>query len=159
MKSHELSYKHKKILQILYIVFLSVLSLSFFLMPFGMYSEEQTPLLLYLAGICFWVGLIGVVVTAVTVHIKRTGSARLLKGRAAVKQMGIFSFFQNPFATVADCVMFLSIGGFVIFKCFTDLYVATFILCALFVFSFGMHCFLNGINYKFLNSKDKGEKE
>ena len=114
--------------------------------------------MLVLSGATFWIGLVGTIVMSVRIHMfgKREKAAEQKK--AQTKRIGLISFFQNREAMVADVAMFASILGLVITAAATNNLYWLFTFLAVLVFSFGMHCVLNGKNYHYLNNKVEGEK-
>lgn len=127
-----------------YVACLSLLTASFVLMPF----DDTVAALRYVAGAAFWLGLIGTVCMAV-----------LLCRCAPQKKLGVLQFFTNNEAKVFDSTMLLALLGFIIAKlCEAPLWLM-FVLWALFVFSFGMHCMVNGTCYVDIKNNDRRDAE
>ena len=104
-------------------------------------------------------GLIGTVVMALI--ISQSGKRRNGDRDTPFKigQLGLVRFFQNRNAKIVDIVMFVSIGCIVIAHICTDNLYLFFSFLALFAFSFGMHCVLNGKNYNLSQTKRIGAKK
>ena len=138
------------------IFFFLMLSISFLLMSLG--SETPTESIsayTMVAGLMFWISIImGIVTQCVLAHRRRSWYViyRIRKVRATQK-IGFVSFFKNSYATVADAVTILSLIGLVIAMIATQGtgYIC-YVLVSLFVFSFSMHCILNGkVFYHIIN--------
>ena len=134
-----------------YVVFLAILTAAILLMPMTSTNGIDNMPILYTAGAMFWIGLLGTVIMAICVN-----SYRKRNIKCKDEQVGLVHFFQNPEAKVADIVMIVSVIGFVITMAISANQIVQFILLAVSVLSFGLHCMLNGINYKCL--KRKGDK-
>lgn len=74
-------------------------------------------------------------------------------------QPGLICFFKNKNAKIADCVMFGAVIGVAVTGIFFNNLYVLHIFLALFVFSFGMHCMLNGKNYIYLNYQVRREEK
>jgi len=147
------SRKQRRQWFLLYITFLFLLSEAILFMPFANERKETSPTMLYIAGATFWFGLLGVIVMALVINSARKRSQRFNKLYPGLKQLGVVHFFRNKPAVIADLVMFVSIIGFIIATSLRAKLLLSFLLLAISVFSFGMHCMLNGINYKYINHK------
>ena len=103
-------------------------------------------------GIIFWLGLIAGVVFTILLskQIKATG---IHKGK-----IGLITFFSNPIAIIFDCLMILSFIGSVLIVVFQSEQLIGYFVIALFIFSFEMHCVLNGKNYLYIKQKKQEEK-
>lgn len=140
----------RKEMLILYIGFLLLMSLSIAFMPTGYNVKEKSYILLYCIGACFWIGFAGVIYMCYRISNKRKNNYRFNELFGNHKQLGLIHFFQNKEALIVDVMMFMTISIFVIAKvCGSNLQVF-FIIFALFIFLFGMHCMLNGMNYKYI---------
>ena len=140
----------------LYIAFLAVLSVSVLLMPFGIKIADKSMMLTYISGILFWTGLFGTIATAICITVSRCRCKDFAKARPNHKRLGLIHFFQNTEAFVCDLLMFISFVGFIITCIWVGTTIWPFIFLSVLIFSFGMHCMLNGSNYTFINYK-KGE--
>lgn len=145
----------------LYIFFLFLLSLSVAIMPCVSYISESMRLWSVINGILFWSGVGGVIFFALNINKSRCIDKNYNKKYAEKITPGIILFFQNEHAKIADIIMFISIIGIVITVVFTKNNIIIFIMISAFIFSFGMHCMLNGINYIYINYKIRrvGENE
>lgn len=79
-------------------------------------------------------------------HVRKKQIRKLGKHR-----IGILAFFQNPMAKCADCLFFAGMILLLISMkaAFLQGYIQ-FILCCLVLFSFHMHCILNGNVYRYI---------
>jgi len=130
----------------------ALLSLSF---P-AMQLLRQLP---FLPGIMFWIGLI----TGITGQIILDRSRKLFFADRKVDPKkyqkafcGLLSFFSNPLAKIADialgvCVLLAVLYWLWPMKRLDPRY----FLLATTVFSFCMHCVLNGRNYLFAHNKTR----
>lgn len=135
----------------LYTAFLAVLSVAVFLMPFGIQLADESMMLTYLSGILFWIGLIGTIAMAVYITYSRHRSQGFAKAHPNHKRLGLIHFFQNMPAFICDILMFVSFIGFVITRIWVGTTIWPFIFLSILIFSFGMHCMLNGSNYTYIN--------
>lgn len=142
----------RKVMFLLYVLFLAALSVSLLLMPFGIRLADRTLWLTYTSGVLFWVGLLGTVVMVLCI----AGSCRRDKRRSPSQPQsnpcGLVRFFQNTPATVCDILMMVSFAGWIATCIWARMTIWPFPFLSLFVFSFGMHCMLNGSNYIYLKS-------
>lgn len=143
--------KQRKRLLYLYVIFLTALSVSVFMMPLGIKISGKTKLLTYLSGIIFWIGFVGVIVTAAYITYLRKRSKDFKKAYPNLRQFGLIHFFKNMPAFICDLLLFVSLIGFVITNILWGTTVFPFIFLSLLIFSFGMHCMLNGSNYIYIN--------
>lgn len=143
----------------LFIVFLLVFSISFLFMPFSMSSDGAISLLMYLSGACFWIGLIGTIVFAVLINKSRKSDKEFQESHADMKRIGIIHFFSNKSAIIVDILMIVSLTALIIVRLFRGSIILSFILISIFVFTFGMHCMLNGINYVYINDSRRKRRE
>lgn len=154
-----LSEKRRRKMMWLYTGFLALLAISVCLMPIGSSLKEKTTIIMYISGVAFWIGLIGTICMAVKINNSRKNSYRFNERFGNHKQLGVVHFLQNTEAIIADIAMFVSIVAFIIAKIWISEIIVSFILLAIFIFSFGMHCMLNGINYRYINYKVRRENE
>ena len=124
-----------------------LLAVSFLLMPLG--EETGTELSTYalVAGGLFWGALLlGIVTQCVLAHRRRAWYAKRRNKRMRTAQkIGLISFFKNKPAAMADVALLLSLIGWIIVMIVTDGFgYICFVFASLFVFSFSMHCILNG---------------
>jgi len=143
--NRHLYIRNRKKLLAGYTRFLALWSLSFVPMPLVVKPENtQTALLIFL-GACFWIGCIGTVLSAI--RIIKCKEPEETKKRSLP---GILRFFQNRPASIADAAMLISLVAFLLVGN-TEALIVPFLTCAVFVFSFGMHCVLNGSFYEALH--------
>ena len=141
------------------IFFFLMLSVSFLLMPLGGDAPtEEISSYAIVSGIIFWLSiLMGSATQYVLAYRRRSWYKinRLRKVRTAQK-IGLISFFKNTYAVVADAIAILSLLGLVIAMIVTQ---GTGYICyvfvSLFVFSFSMHCILNGKIFYYIVNQDK----
>ncbi len=141
------------------IFFFLMFAVSFLLMPLeSEVPTENTSVYSLVAGLMFWSSIIMVIVTQCVLAFRRKywfETHRIRKVRASQK-IGVISFFENIYATVADIVSILSFIGFIVSTIVTHGtgYIC-YVLLSLFVFSFGMHCVLNGRIYYYVVNQNK----
>ena len=133
----------------LYLLFLAIISVSIILMPFTVDNNAIIPI--WLSGSLFWIGLLGVIVTVIMINKGRKKDTSFRKKQKGSKQFGLIHFFQNKLAIVFDTIMFSAIICFILFSLTVNINLLQFICLSVFVFSFGMHCMLNGVNYIYIN--------
>lgn len=138
------------------------MSTDFLLMPISNFiTTHNTRWIDILSGIVFWISLISAIVLCLFYiqccqlwHKQNTTDENGYNKR----QIGLITFFSNPFSIVADAVMCISFFVFIMLMIFTD---RTGFICyvdiAFFTFSFSMHCILNGkyFNALFINKNNK----
>lgn len=142
-----------------YVGFLLLLTTALALMPLGNALKEETRLVMYGCGVGFWVGIIGTLVTAMAFN--RCGKRARADAQTANtgKRCGLIRFFQNKEASIADIGMLICLVGFILAELCEGMLFLAFVFLALFVFSFGMHCVLNGINYRYMKNKKRRDEE
>lgn len=145
------SLKRQRKMMLLFTGFLFLFALAIALMPLGSSMKEKTILITYCSGAGFWIGLIGTSFMVLIINQSCKASVRFNELYGDKKQFGIIHFFQNMEAKIMDVLMFVSLFTIIIAKvCNAELQLI-YIIFAVFVFSFGMHCMLNGLNYKYIN--------
>lgn len=145
--------QQRKRMLYLYTAFLVVLSVSVFMMPFGIKMADESMILTYISGILFWIGLIGTIAMAVYITYSRCRSKGFHQVYPNHKRLGLIHFFQNTEAFICDVLMFISLIGFIITRIWVGTTIWPFIFLSILIFSFGMHCMLNGSNYTYINYK------
>lgn len=158
-RSHYSRRKQRKRMFYLYTMFLAIVSLSVFLMPWGMKMAESTMLVTYISGVMFWIGLIGTIAMAGYITYSRRKSIGFQDRYPQLKQLGIIHFFQNMPALICDILMFLSVIGFAVMRIWFGKTIYPFVFLSLLIFSFGMHCMLNGSNYIYVNYQTRRATE
>lgn len=141
----------------LYIVFLLILAVSIVLMPIGTEQKEKSIIPLVISGVLFWIGLLGTIGMAVNINMSRRASPVFEKLYPNLRQFGLIHFFQNRPALIADVAMFVSITVFAVVRFLNASNIWQFTFIALIVFTFGMHCMLNGINYIYVKYRARRE--
>lgn len=141
------------------IIFFLMLSVSFLLMPLGNEaSTESISLYTLIAGLMFWISIImGIITQCVLAYRRKNWQAihRIKKARVA-QRIGLISFFKNSYAAIADAATILSLIGLVIVMIATQGsgYIC-YVCISLFVFSFSMHCILNGKVFYYVVNQNK----
>ena len=136
-----------------------LLAISFLIMPLGNETlTEDVSANTILCGVLFWVSLItGITTQCVLAHRRKMWYQinRIRKIRV-VQKIGLVSFFKNIGAAVADIFTAVSLVGFVVSMVVTDgVGYICYVMIALFVFSFSMHCILNGKIFYHVFNQDK----
>ncbi len=134
-----------------------LMSASFLLMPIDL---EAKGLQNYSSaiGIMFWVFLLlGIVTQFILGRMRKNWFIRNRIRRFQFRsKVGLISFAQNLPACIADGIFVISLIGLIISVVATNgIGYACYIFMALLVFSFCMHCILNGKVYYFLTNQDK----
>lgn len=141
---------------------LAILCVPFVDLPYFVSSKW----FMYTVGAVFWLGVVFEQIFFWLANADRKDIERRLRRMKAQTfkntPIGILSFFKNTEAMCTDLVLFssaLSVALISLFK-----YRSTWIIIAcvaLMFFSFNLHCFLNGKNYKYIKlfSKQKKEQE
>lgn len=145
--------QQRKRMLYLYAAFLAVLSVSVLLMPFGIKMADKSMILTYISGSMFWIGLLGTIAMAVHITLSRRRSKGFEQVYPNHKRLGLIHFFQNTEAFICDVLMFISLIGFIITRIWVGTTIWPFIFLSILIFSFGMHCMLNGSNYTYINYK------
>jgi len=135
-----------------------IMSISFLLMPLATsYSDKNNnKIMLIIVGLVFWISLLICVISILLANKLRKKILSNIKNTKENQKKGIFTFFSNKYALVFDLLMFISLISFaiVIAKRKQNEYIAYIILSVL-IFSFSMHCMLNGKIYKLSKQKLK----
>lgn len=147
------SMRRRKRMIWLYTEFLFIWSLSIAIMPLGSMMKESSRLPMYLSGAMFWIGFAGTVGMTIRINYCRRNSYGFNEQFPKLKQFGLIHFFQNKAAIVADVAMFVSIIGIIVSRFVTNNLFSVFLFIAIFLFAFGMHCMLNGANYRYIKYK------
>lgn len=136
--------------------FLFVHSSTFVFMPIALEKSEQslTHWRLRLTGIVFWISLIvGYVLLYFANKTRKQFVTQKLHGDLSMGcRIGVFNFFSNLPAIIADALAVISIIILiVIFLTGESNGFFTFIMSALLILSLNMHCLFNGRIYKTTN--------
>ena len=129
----------------------AVLAVSFLLMP-----VEGLGIV---PGVLFWGGLLTGVVLQIILDARRKSLfAKYNVERKAMQKVknGLLSFGSNPAATVADVCLFVSIIATVfVFILTRGMGYLCYVCLSALIFSFCMHCILNGRIYIFVKNQLK----
>ncbi len=141
------------------IAFFFLFSVSFLLMPFGdSTSSESVSVYTLISGSLFWISLLSGIFTQVFLSHRRKKwyvKNHVIEGRFSGK-LGLVSFFSNTEATVADVICMISFSALAISMVLTHgVGYVCYIFLSVFVFSFSMHCILNGKNYYHIVNREK----
>jgi hypothetical protein len=112
--------------------------------------SETLPIKNIISGIVFWLSLIVGVVTQVILSrtVKKTLGRGYLKSK---KKIGLISFFSNKYAAIFDIVMVAGCIGMIFSSIFSSYFgYLSYIIWFVFIFSFIMHCILNGKIYYYI---------
>ena len=108
----------------------------------------------YAVGTLFWGCMIAgyVVFCVINAHRKKESDGENIK-----KRLGLISFFSNKYAQIFDIAMAASFVLILICGLVLKMDNGVLVLfISMFIFSFHMHCILNGVNYAYINSADDG---
>lgn len=131
-----------------------VLSLNFLLIPLSSYiSFLDARWYQILTGLVFWISLIVLIISQILLSKKAEVSTEIKN------KIGLITFFKNRYSAIVDIVMFISFILLIIFLFVFDSsnYVHS-ITIALSVFSFCMHCILNGKHFNMLLKEEEKKK-
>ena len=135
-----------------------LMSLSFLFMPIDT-STQNYKLVNALTGIFYWVFLILGCVTQVILSKMRKKwliENRIKKYELRRQKIGMLSFMKNKYGLVADILLLVSIIGLIVASIVTEgIGYICYIFMATLVFSFCMHCILNGKIYYYLTNREK----
>lgn len=146
------SYKTKRLLFAFNIFFLVTLSVSVLLMPYNSKTDGVTDVKI-LTGAMFWLGLIGTVFFASLINYFRSKDKLFNKAAEKYNKLGLTHFFQNLPAKIFDSLLIIALIGFILSFVFNFTLSVKFIFISAIIFSFGMHCMLNGINFVYVMNK------
>jgi len=134
-------------------LFMFLFSTSFLMMPIASgLGLSGDPSLLYITGLWFWLSAVLAGITFVLANKKRK-TADVNRNRP-----GIFCFLKNQWAKLADSAFGVSLFGLVLVLIVASQSYFTFIFVFLSVFTFLMHCVLNGKNFQYLVETSKRVK-
>lgn len=146
--------KSKKIdcvLLALFVFFSATLAVSFLLMPLGRETAaESLSLQSLLVGLLFWLSVLCITATQIILSYRRKKRCRIHRIRESqIKwHIGLFSFFKNVYAALADSLFFISAAGLAISAALTDgLAYSCYIFTAASAFFLLLHSLLNGKNF------------
>lgn len=145
-------YKTKRMLFAFNILFLVILSVSVSIMPYNSKTDGVTDMKI-LTGVMFWLGLIGTMLFASLINYFRRKDKLFNKAAEKYNKLALIHFFQNRPATVFDVILILAVLGFMSVLIFDLNLFFKFSFLSAIIFSFGMHCLLNGINFVYVMNK------
>ena len=144
-------YKADRLLLGISIVGFAALALSFVLMPVEGLG--------FVPGMLFWGGLlIGVVLQVILEARRRSLFAMFNVKRETMQKVrnGLLSFRSNSLASVADVFLIISaVATILAFILTKGIGYVCYVCLSLLVFSFCMHCILNGRIYIFVKNQKK----
>lgn len=146
------------------LILVSVLSLCFFSFSFLLMSienentSEKLSICSLIAGIIFWISMLILIVVQIvlSLRMRKWMKKYKIKQFRDASKIGAISFFKNTYAIVADVLMVISLTALVVLIVVTQGtgYIC-FIAITIFVFSFSMHCVLNGKVFYYVTNKDE----
>lgn len=140
------------------IVILTISIISYFLLAASfLFMPLENEQLQIMAGVMFWVFLILGIVSQVLLAIWfRQACSKNKEWRIQKQRIGIFTIGKNKFSVVADIVLLISAVTFVVLMIFTrGTGYISYIVLTILVFSFSMHCVLNGKVYYYICERAK----
>ncbi|MBQ9516487.1 MAG: hypothetical protein IJR60_00220 [Eubacterium sp.] len=144
--------KSLKNYQIISIAAFFMSSLQPILMSSAGFDEEGTRrVLAYGSAILFWLFLAIGIVTQIIMYIKLKGE---IKGAP-----GIFSFFKNSISAVFDVLCAVSLVANIVLMIKSETDFIGYLAISVFIFSFEMHCVLNGRKFNEIINKIREEKK
>lgn len=135
------------------------ISVSFFFMMSISFSLMPIHALHIFPGILFWLGLGGGSVLQVILEIRRRRfykRMRVNRERMQKPRNGLMTFASSSLATIADYTAGIGLAVTVLTLLLTKGYgVVCYVMITITVFSFCLHCILNGRILFFVNNKEK----
>lgn len=151
-KNSILPLKQRKNMFYRYEAFLFLLSIALCLMPLASLIADKTKIVSILVGSMFWIGFIGTICMAISINKSRKKCIAFNRECvSSIKTIGLINFFKNKYAVITDIFMAVFLIGFIVSDIILTKNYIPFIFFAVLVYSFGMHCMLNGINYRYIN--------
>ena len=146
-------YKKCKMILFISIFLFAIMSAVFLILPLGNELPNGTSSISIITGVLFWGGFIMGCVMQFVLMIQYRKLVGIGKGQKTEK-MGLISFFKNKIATIFDLLFVISLISLIVEKIWTDmtLYVC-FVSLSLLIFSFIMHCILNGKIFRYIFKK------
>lgn len=134
------------------ITFIAIGSLMIMLIPFADFNENALKkILAYFIGIGFWGFTIYGYYLLLNAYKQKKKIEKDFPKRVKKQRLGIFNFFATKEGMLADIMCVISIVAFgivTLFKIKIDLF--TMVVISLLIFSFQMHCILNGENFLYM---------
>lgn len=136
------------------LIWLIVSMVSFFFMSASFLLMSST--LSLIAGIMFWICMvIGIVTQIVLARNYKKWCFKNKAWRAYRQKVGALVIGKNVFAKIADISLIAATVGFTIAMNFTNgAGYSCYVLLAMMVYAFCMHCILNGKVYSYIFNKD-----
>jgi len=141
------------------VFFFLMLAVSFLLMPFeGKTPTNDLSIYTIVSGLMFWTSIVmGTVTQCVLAHRRKVWHKNhRVKCDKTIRKVGLLSFFSNTAAAVADVTAIAGLLGLIISMIVTE---GSGYICyafiAVFVFSFSMHCILNGRIFYYVVHQDQ----
>lgn len=129
-----------------------MMGVSFLLMM--PHPKLNGPTVRLLAGILFWLSLVTGITCQSILSRRRRAWERKNHKKSDWKKVGLFCFWQNRAAAVADVLMAVSMMAFIISLAVTNASgYACYVFLGLFVAAFASHCIFNGKNFRYVFSK------
>ena len=145
--------KIQKVLLSLSVLFMFLFSITFlFMKPANtrlINTGDQT--FLNIVGASFWATL---ALSVITIFLMSIRCRKYKKSIGATKKSrpGMFRFFSNMPAKIVDILMMVSLVLLVCFIAFFSENYLIYIFLSTTIFSFFMHCVLNGENYRYITN-------
>jgi hypothetical protein len=140
-----------KILLIANIFCIAASSAMIAIIPLGDFNGNHTEMTIaYMIGAVFWGGVIvgGCLFSTLNRMRKKTQWGWLLP-KSQKTRIGAFTFFRNRAAVITDIICGLSFIASIVLM-MIDVGWITFTIISVFVFTFQMHCILNGENFNYI---------
>lgn len=147
-----INYKIKRLIFAFNVIFLIMISISVLFMPFNSRTDGVTNIKI-ITGVMFWLGLIGTILFACLINYFRRKDKLFNKAAEKYNKLGLTHFFQNPLAKIFDSLLIIVLIGFILSLIFDVVLTIKFIFISAIIFTFGMHCMLNGINFVYVMNK------
>ncbi len=125
-----------------------ILSLSFLFLPVeGVVSNSVKLIIL---GVVIWLFLIIGILSQIKLSLWFKKSVKK-DGISDKGRIGVLCFLQNTYSTLADIICAVSLIGFIVSAVITHLFgYINYVLLFVLIFSFSMHCILNGKVYNYI---------
>lgn len=129
-----------------------MISVSVVFMPYNSKTDIVTDVKI-LTGVMFWTGLIGTLIFAGLINFLRRKDKLFNKAAEKYNKLGLTHFFQNIPAKIVDSLLILTSIAFILSLILNFSLSVKFVLISAIIFTFGMHCMLNGINFVYVMNK------
>lgn len=140
------------------LIWLSISITSFFLLAISfLFMPLEKKIFQIIAGVMFWLFLIlGIMSQVILSFLFKKACFKNKEWRVQKNRIGIFTIEKNIFAVVADIVLLISAVVFTALMMLTrGTGYISYIVLAIFVFAFSMHCILNGKVYSYICERVK----